>query len=152
MQVPFFRFMSVGPLKIGNFDRVLQRICRWFGILGLGRTGKQLFVLDKRRSRDPLVVRGTVDLQSDHVLSFLPLCFTQLPSLQQNAMCGGKGRRIQAPRFLEHGQTEKRAFCAGTSPVALLKSSPAAAWMIWSLDRLPSFMSDLICQSQVSNM
>lgn len=66
MQVPFFRFLSVGPLKIGNFDRALQRFCRFFGILGLGRTGKQLFVLDRRRARDPLVV----------CVSALDLCLT----------------------------------------------------------------------------
>ncbi|KAK9827864.1 hypothetical protein WJX74_006695 [Apatococcus lobatus] len=64
-QVPFFHFLSLGPLKIGNFDRLVQRIFRWFGVLFLGRTGKQLFVLDKRHSRDPLVLRLTQDIDGD---------------------------------------------------------------------------------------
>ena len=54
--MPFFHFLSLGPLKLGNFDRLVQRIFCWFGVLFLGRTGKQLFVLDNRQTRDPLVV------------------------------------------------------------------------------------------------
>ncbi len=56
LQVPFLGYLSFWPLTIGGFDRLLQRMCRWFAVVFLRRTGKQLFLLDKRGSGDPLVV------------------------------------------------------------------------------------------------